>query len=116
MAGAFYHFWLAERQDVAVPAGTMLPTLPIGPITTEFLRYQSQIPTYAGPTLKGEFSILSLNARSGRVLVNDDGMFDCPTLPIIQFYPFDPKYGPPPIVYSPQYPYAVNMRGFSSMP
>ena len=46
MAGAFYHFWLAERADVAIPNGTAAPTL---------------------PTPVGNCWLLTLFARSGKV-------------------------------------------------
>ena len=46
MAGAFYHFWLAERSDVTTPTGTVSPTL---------------------PTPAGNCWLVTLFARSGKV-------------------------------------------------
>lgn len=51
MASAFDHFWLAERADVKPPAGVSSPSL-------------------AAP--KGDVRIVTLNARSGRVLTTED--------------------------------------------
>jgi prepilin-type N-terminal cleavage/methylation domain-containing protein len=97
MAGAFYHFWLAERQDVATPAGTTLPTLPI-------LRPGGADAGYTGPVLKGEYSLLTLFARSGQVAVNAGAPFDDP---------LNPYNGS---AYDPGFPFREAMRGVSSGP
>lgn len=116
LGAVFYHFWLAERQDVQPPstAATAPPYLPIGQITSDFGVNQT---AYSGPTLKGEFAILSLNARTGRLLASDNATFDNPNLPVVQFFPVPPPpTPPPPIVYNPSYPFLINIRGISSMP
>jgi prepilin-type N-terminal cleavage/methylation domain-containing protein len=53
MDGAYYHFWLSERQDLWPPSG----------------------PATASPSLpapKGEWSLLSLSARTGRITVVEE--------------------------------------------
>lgn len=52
MDSAFDHFWLAERSDVGMPSGS------------------ATAPTLAAP--KGEWRLLTLNARTGRLLVTDN--------------------------------------------
>lgn len=70
MDGAFLHFWLAERQDLAPPGAAGLPAsapyaLPIpSPGSAE---NSSSLP---GPYLKGEYAVLSLSARTGNLTVS----------------------------------------------
>lgn len=70
MDSAFFHFWLAERQDLAAPGAAGLPAsapyaLPIANPGTG-----SNSTALPGPYLKGEYSVLSLSARSGNLAVN----------------------------------------------
>ncbi len=51
MAGVFHHFWLADRRDLAIPSGTTVPTL---------------------PAPKGEYLLMTLNARTGRMVAVDN--------------------------------------------
>ncbi len=81
MAGAFYHFWLSERQDLmdlqpnsngtaAQPLVTGAPySLPIAQPGG------SGSGTYPGPYLKGEYSVLSLSTRTGQIVVNQSVPF-----------------------------------------
>lgn len=68
---AFCHFWLAERQDVVAPnpAAAAAPMLPIaapgGSLGT----------VYPPPYLKGSYSVLTLFARTGQVVVNANPAF-----------------------------------------
>lgn len=74
MGQAFYHFWLAERQDLAaVQVGNNGP-VPYGANTQYYLpiadpggSYEGSFP---GPYLKGEYSVLTLFARTGQIAVN----------------------------------------------
>ena len=79
MAGAFFHFWLAERSDVAVPSSTATapPFLPPGNINQQL---QAGNP-YSGLLLKGEYSIVTLVARTGRISTSDAAPFDNPASP-----------------------------------
>jgi hypothetical protein len=89
MSGAFFHFWLAERSDVKpitvnnngvfVPIVTGQPVyLPVGNIKTQLAP-----PTHAftGPTLQGEYRILTLFTRTGQIVTNDNVEFDNPVNP-----------------------------------
>jgi hypothetical protein len=91
MDGAFYHFWLAERSDVAgvqvdsngnvvsltsgLPQGTPPQALPIGQIAspTSAATYP-----YTGPTLGGEYRLLTLFVRTGQITGNETMGFDNP--------------------------------------
>lgn len=72
MGGAFDHFWLAERQDVQVPSGSSTPYLPVAEPGS------SSASATAGNYLKGEYSLLSLNARTGQMVVNASPSFYSP--------------------------------------
>ncbi len=77
MNNAFYHFWLAERQDLSDiqfnsngtfqtwANGTAPYYLPIA--SPGSANNSTLLP---GPYLKGEYSVLSLSARSGNIVVN----------------------------------------------
>jgi hypothetical protein len=71
MDSAFYHFWIAERQDLATPTpgATTQPLLPVAQPGG------SGTSTFAPPFLKGEYSILSLSARTGIIAVNQGTPF-----------------------------------------
>lgn len=51
MAGAFAHFWLAERSDVSTPVGTTAPTL---------------------PTPAGEWRLVTQFTRTGNLVITDN--------------------------------------------
>jgi hypothetical protein len=74
MADTFYHFWLAERQDVAAPSGTTIPLLPIAEPGGKSTK------TFAGPVIKGGWSLLTLFTRTGQVAVVESPPFDDPRL------------------------------------
>jgi hypothetical protein len=77
MSGAFYHFWLSERQDLAdVQVGgtnnaTPQPWATGAPYLLPIAQPGgSNSATFPGPYLKGEYSVLSLFTRSGQIVVN----------------------------------------------
>lgn len=71
MDQAFYHFWLADRQDVAVPStgATAPPYLPLAPGVAVAANIT------APGTLKGHYSLLSILTRTGRTSVNQEPPF-----------------------------------------
>jgi prepilin-type N-terminal cleavage/methylation domain-containing protein len=82
MAGAYFHFWLAERADVVAPGvpginpgppylpiGTVSPILNPGAIPPGFNRIQ------------GEYRVVTLFTRTGQVTTNDNAEFDNPIPP-----------------------------------
>jgi type II secretory pathway pseudopilin PulG len=84
MDQAFYHFWLAERQDLAavqttnnngtitpVPLNTGTPSYYL-PIVQPGGAFASNFP---GPYLKGEYSVVTLNGRTGQVTTNPNPAF-----------------------------------------
>ena len=82
MDGAFYHFWLADRQDLAdvvVAAGAPVPIE-----GGQFLHYlpiarpAGADASYSLPTLKGGYALLTLFARSGQLIATDAPAFDDP--------------------------------------
>ncbi|MGO9470583.1 MAG: prepilin-type N-terminal cleavage/methylation domain-containing protein [Isosphaeraceae bacterium] len=90
LTASFFHFWLAERSDVAAinvdPAtGNYIPIvagqnvyLPIGNI----LQIPGQAPTpYNGPKLKGEYRLVTIFTRNGQVATNENVLFDNPLAP-----------------------------------
>ncbi len=90
MSGAFFHFWLAERSDVAaihldangnpVPIVSGQPVyLPVGNIKQQL---QLSSTPYTGPALKGEYRIVTLFTRTGQVTTNDNVEFDNPANPL----------------------------------
>ena len=81
MNNAFFHFWLAERQDLFdIQLGSNGPLhwqnsgapylLPIANPGSA-----SNSAALPGPYLKGEYSILSLSTRSGNLVVNQSPPF-----------------------------------------
>lgn len=86
LAGAFYHFWLAERQDVYAPQGDAKGNLT--PLVSgrgfylpmpAFAAYDTLVTANpALPVLKGERRLVTLNTRTGQVLTNslEDTSFD----------------------------------------
>lgn len=71
MAGAFYHFWLAERSDVFSPQGTVSPVLPVRPDPTD-----PQPNRFNGSAIKGEYRLVTLFARTGLAGQLEDMPFD----------------------------------------
>jgi prepilin-type N-terminal cleavage/methylation domain-containing protein len=85
MSSAFYHLWLAERQDLnatqpgasatttnyvaASWSGTSPYTLPIAQPGGSYTS------NWGGPYLRGESAVLSLNARTGQISVNANPPF-----------------------------------------
>jgi prepilin-type N-terminal cleavage/methylation domain-containing protein len=72
LGGTFFHFWLAERQDVAGPdpnrtAAPYLP-LPQGVAAAANITAPQQ-------TLKGEYAIVTLNGRNGQTLTSQSPPF-----------------------------------------
>jgi prepilin-type N-terminal cleavage/methylation domain-containing protein len=88
MSAAFFHFWLAERSDIVAPSAsaTAAPYLPVGNINQHLISTTSP---YTGPTLQGEYRIVSLFTRTGQVTGNDNVQFDNPANPMNQS-----KYNP----------------------
>ena len=74
MGATFLHFWLAERSDVATPTSNTVkanvaPFLPLpkGLFPTLFS---------SGAELKGEYRLITLNARTGQISTDEDMGFD----------------------------------------
>ncbi len=90
LSGPFFHFWLAERTDVAAinvnpSTGNYVPLvpgqnvyLPVGNI--QQIPGQAQTP-FPGPRIKGEYRLVSVFTRNGQVTTNDNVLFDNPLAP-----------------------------------
>ncbi len=80
MSGAFFRFWLAERSDVAAvsASATAPPFLPVGIINQQLVLSSSP---YTGPSLQGEYRIVTLFTRTGQITTDDDVQFDNPLNP-----------------------------------
>lgn len=80
MNSAFFQFWLAERSDVAAASAnvTAPPFLPIGNIKQQLLL--SSHP-FGGPSLQGEYRIVTLFTRTGQITTDDNVQFDNPMNP-----------------------------------
>ena len=106
MSGAFFHFWLAERSDVvaiqldqrqAVPLVTSQPVyLPVGNIKQQLI---STSTPYTGPSLQGEYRIVTLFTRTGQITTNDNVQFDNPV---------NPANG---TIYNPGFPFLATEQG-----
>jgi prepilin-type N-terminal cleavage/methylation domain-containing protein len=88
MADAFFHFWLAERVDLAAaPAGgtgaASTPLLPVGPSAGA-----DRVP-YPGARLQGSYALLTLFTRTGQIVPNEAMPFDDPTLASAANRPFN---------------------------
>ena len=95
MSSAFFHFWLAERGDLAEPstASTVAPLLPLP---------QGMAPKLLnGRELRGEFRLVTVFARSGQVTTNENPRFDDP---------YAPTMGKS---YSPDVPFVAAQQGVS---
>jgi prepilin-type N-terminal cleavage/methylation domain-containing protein len=73
LTGAFLHFWLAERSDVATPTQPTVdtsnpPLLPV-PQGLAPLRFN-------GAELKGEYRVVTLFSRTGQITTNENPPFD----------------------------------------
>jgi prepilin-type N-terminal cleavage/methylation domain-containing protein len=105
MAGAFFHFWLAERSDVVAPIvpanGTTPPYLPIGTVSP--VLDASAIPP-AFPRIQGEYRLVTLFTRTGQVSTNDDVQFD---------NPISPNFANG-VSYNPNYPFLAAQHGARS--
>lgn len=95
MAGAWFHFWIAERGDVGffndpasavnywslgqgtAPATPLLSVGVFSPLVTP-----SPANPYTGPIIKGEYYLLSLAAKTGQLTSADSPGFDDPASPI----------------------------------
>lgn len=107
MSGAVFHFWLAERSDVAAMQldqnGKPMQLvngqpvyLPLGTIKQQLAQAGNP---YTGPALMGEYSIVTLFARTGRITTSDDAQFD---------NPISPANGS---TYNPNYPFLAAEQG-----
>jgi hypothetical protein len=120
MDQAFYHFWLAERQDLAA----VQTTTTAGATTPVALGTIGSTPHYlpiiqpgganalnlSPPFLKGEFSILTLNGRTGQTIVSANPTF---------FYDSTIGYTNSPgtgALYNPVYPFIRAEQGVSGGP
>jgi prepilin-type N-terminal cleavage/methylation domain-containing protein len=87
MGGAFLHFWLAERSDV-VAMNLSTTGTPVSLSTTQTfylpvgtIQQQLTGTTYTGPTLQGQYNIVTLFSRNGQVTTNATVQFDNPSNP-----------------------------------
>lgn len=100
---SFLHLWLCERADLVTPKAFTVPHMPIGEITTQFA---ANLIPYNGPRFKGDYLIVSLFPKSGKIASSEGTTWDNPAAPIIQFYPPPPlPQLPPPVVYDPDVPF-----------
>jgi prepilin-type N-terminal cleavage/methylation domain-containing protein len=85
MAEAFYHFWLAERADLAAPpAGATVP--PLLPIAAQGGANGSQYPR---PSFQGNYGVLTLYTRTGEIVPNETMPFDDPAVAASERRPFN---------------------------
>ena len=100
MSGAFFHFWLSERSDVRgiqldnnnnpvpiVPGQHVF--LPVGNIKQQLVLGSTP---YTGPSLKGEYRLVTLFTRTGQVTTNDNVQFDNPVNPANGLNVYNPGY------------------------
>jgi hypothetical protein len=84
MADAFYHFWLAERVDLAnATAGASPPLLPIAQ------RGGATAVQHRGPFLQGNYGLLTLYTRTGLIVVDEAMPFDDPAAAAATSRPFN---------------------------
>jgi prepilin-type N-terminal cleavage/methylation domain-containing protein len=89
MAGAFFHFWLAERSDVSGTKldqnGNPIPLVTGQPVFLAVGAIKQQLTLagtpYTGQSLQGEYRIVSLFTRTGQITTSDDVQFDNPVNP-----------------------------------
>jgi hypothetical protein len=89
--------------------------LPIGQITSDFVtKFGVQPAPWSGPRLTGEYAVVTIMARSGRIAVNEDPGFDDPAQPIIGLYPVPPPPAPPPVIrYNASLPFIRAQQGMT---
>lgn len=112
MGAAFYHFWLAERQDLhAVNLDAQGNTLPWAAGVAYRLPIAdpggANSATYPGPHLKGGYAVLSLSARTGQVVVNQGPSFLGTTI--------GPS-GVPAVTYNAAFPFIPAEQGVAGGP
>jgi hypothetical protein len=98
LGSAFFHFWLAERGDLAAPSSTATaaPFLPLP---------QGKAPLlFNGLEIKGEYRLVTLFARSGMITTNDDPPFDNPAAPTTGS------------TYNPNLPFVAAQQGVNGRP
>jgi prepilin-type N-terminal cleavage/methylation domain-containing protein len=79
LAQTFYHFWLAERSDVTAPAfNTLSTTNPGGPPYLPIPKGLAPTLFSTGAELKGEYRLITLNARTGQISADEEMGFDSP--------------------------------------
>lgn len=81
MDSGLFHFWVAERSDVASPIAAT-PSLPIGS-TIPPPQGQSRV-FYTGPTIQGEYQLVTLTAKTGGIATRATPEFDNPAQPFNQ--------------------------------
>ena len=86
MGSAFTHLWLAERQDLAVPAATRTasPFLPV-----PYGLAPALFP--GGEQIQGEYALVTLFNRTGQIATNSVMPFDNPLNPAIASYGYNPN-------------------------
>lgn len=99
MGESFYHFWLAERSDLAdvrtTGAGASLAPVSLGATSTQVFYLPVPKPggtdagAYSGPQLKGSFSLLTLFARTGNLVSTETPPFDDPVAAASSARPFN---------------------------
>jgi hypothetical protein len=67
MADSFLHFWIADRGDLFDPAPASYPQLPLP---------QGLAPSSQGRELKGDISLITLNAKTGLITSSVPSNFD----------------------------------------
>jgi prepilin-type N-terminal cleavage/methylation domain-containing protein len=70
MSSAFLHFWLAERGDMTAPS-TSVASAPLLPLPRGVAPSR-----FAGAEIKGEYRLVSVFARTGRISTNKNMAFD----------------------------------------
>lgn len=82
MAGAFYHFWVAERSDIFAPQGTVSPVLPVRLDPSD-----PQPNRFNGSAIKGEYRLVTLFARTGMTGQLEDMPFDWSNVGLAAYNP-----------------------------
>ena len=98
LGSAFFHFWLAERSDLAAPgrSATAAPLLPLP---------QGRAPTlFNGLEIKGEYRLVTLFARGGQITTNENPKFDDPAAPTTGS------------TYNPNLPFVAAQQGVNGRP
>lgn len=93
MGSNFVHLWVSGRSDLSPPSGSQIPSLPVGVIGTS-----AAVTPYPGPRISGDYGIVTIFARTGKMSVADNSPFDDPS---------SPSSG----VYNPGWPFLANQKG-----